>query len=114
MEKLKQFLVVLILGGGFAGYYFLVEQTQLVRVSVLVFSVVAAVAIAYQTEQGRQLWGFLKAARVEVRKVVWPTRKETTQMTMVVILMVIAVGILLWLFDLALGYSVSYLIGTGG
>lgn len=113
MDKFKQLLVVLVLGGGFAGYYYLVDQSQPVRVAVVLGAVVLGLAIGMQTEPGGQLWGFLKAARIEVRKVIWPSRKETTQMTMVVILMVIAVAALLWVFDALLGYTVSYLIGTG-
>lgn len=113
MDKFKQILTVLLLVIGIAGYYLLAEQIQLVRVGAVIVATALAAAVGLQTRVGQQFWGFLKNARVEVRKVVWPSRKETTQMTLVVILMVVAVGSMLWVFDLILGYSVSQLIRGG-
>ena len=52
--------------------------------------------IGLQTEPGRNLWNFLQDAQVEVRKVVWPTRQETTQTTLLVIAVVILAALILW------------------
>jgi preprotein translocase subunit SecE len=52
-----------------------------------------------------------KEARIEIRKVVWPTRQETTQTTLIVVVMVILVGLILWAMDSTLSWSVSGIIG---
>jgi preprotein translocase subunit SecE len=57
------------------------------------------VVIALKTEPGAETLEFLRGSRSEVRKVVWPTRAETTQTTLIVIAMVVIMGFLLWLFD---------------
>ena len=66
------------------------------------------------TPKGRGIWRFAVDARTEVRKVVWPTRQETLQTTLIVIVMVIIVAIILWLLDIFLGWSIRSLMGQGG
>ena len=73
-----------------------------------------AAAIALQTAKGRGIWTFFSDAKVEVRKVVWPSRQETIQTTLIVFLMVILVGIILWLLDIFLLWAVKLLTGQGG
>ena len=73
-----------------------------------------AVALVYQTAIGQRIWQFSLDSRMEVRKVVWPTRQETIQTTLVVFVMVLIMGILLWLFDMFLITIVKYLTGQGG
>jgi preprotein translocase subunit SecE len=70
-----------------------------------------AAAIALQTEHGRAAWNLAKEARVEVRKVVWPSRQETTQTTLIVVLVVFIVGLLLWGLDSGLSWGVRAIIG---
>ena len=76
--------------------------------------IAVSIGIAMQTEKGRSLWIFFQDSQIEVRKVVWPTRQETLQTTMIVILVVIIVSIILWLLDMFLGWSVRSLMGQGG
>jgi len=103
----------LLIGGIFAFYYF--EQWYLLlRVVGLLAIGGAAAAVAFQTQPGRQLWQFVSDARMEVRKVVWPTRQETIQTTLVVMAMVVALGIVLWLFDIVLMGILRFLTGHGG
>ncbi|WP_052348220.1 preprotein translocase subunit SecE [Imhoffiella purpurea] len=104
------FLLVI---GIFAFYYFSGISTLLRVIGLLVISG-AAVAVAFQTERGRLLWQFVSDARMEVRKVVWPTRQETLQTTLVVVVMVLILGILLWLFDMVLMAILRFLTGQGG
>lgn len=66
------------------------------------------------TAPGRVLWQFASDARMEVRKVVWPSRQETLQTTLIVIVMVLIVGIILWLFDMVLMAILRALTGQGG
>jgi preprotein translocase subunit SecE len=86
----------------------------LLRVIALLAISGAAAAIALRTEPGRRLWQFGLDVRTEVRKVVWPTRQETLQTTLIVIAMVVIVGVLLWLFDLVLVGILRFLTGQGG
>jgi preprotein translocase subunit SecE len=67
--------------------------------------------VAATTAQGKAAWEFAADARVELRKVVWPTRKETVQMTLVVVVMVIVVAIFLWIVDWGLIKAVQALTG---
>jgi preprotein translocase subunit SecE len=73
-----------------------------------------AVAIVATTMLGQNLIGFAKDSRMEVRKVVWPTRQETVQTTLMVIVAVILIGIFLWLIDMVLAEAIQMLTGTGG
>jgi preprotein translocase subunit SecE len=106
--KLMSALLVLIAGVG--GFYYFEEESQLLRVLGMLTVAVIAFLIVATTEVGRRSLGFAKDARVEVRKVVWPTRQETLQTTIAVLFMVVLVAIMLWLFDMFLGWGVSKLL----
>ena len=102
----------LVVGGVF-GFYYFVDQPLLYRVLGLLGVVAVAGAAFFTTRQGMQLWAFIHEARVEVRKVVWPSRQETTQTTLIVIVMVFIVGVILWLLDMFLFWGVRLLTGQG-
>ncbi len=72
---------------------------------------VVAGFIAIQTERGRNTWTLIKESRSEIRRVVWPSNQETTQTTLVVLLLVLLFAFILWLLDLGLGSLVSSVIG---
>jgi preprotein translocase subunit SecE len=105
--------VLLIVAGIYAFYYF-EAYSALLRVSGLLALGAVAVALAYQTAIGQRIWQFALDSRIEVRKVVWPTRQETLQTTLVVFIMVLVMGVLLWLFDMLLVAIVKFLTGQGG
>ena len=67
--------------------------------------------MALQTSKGRSFFVLLKEARVEIRKVVWPTRQETTQTTLIVVAVVLVMALLLWGLDSLLGWLVSMVVG---
>ena len=114
LDKAKLVVAVLLLVAGIYGFYHFSAYSTLFRVlGLLVVSGVAA-AVALQTQPGRNLWQFAGDARTEVRKVVWPTRQETLQTTLVVIVMVLILGIILWLFDMVLMSILRFLTGQGG
>jgi preprotein translocase subunit SecE len=114
LDKVKLAAAALLLVGGiYAYYHFAVSSTLLGVLALLVVGGIG-VAVAMQTEPGRALWQFAAAARMEVRKVVWPTRQETLQTTLVVIVMVIILSIVLWLFDMVLMAILQALTGKGG
>jgi preprotein translocase subunit SecE len=94
-------------------FYAFSELALVFRVLGLLVAVAVAGFIAAQSEVGRNAVAFTRGAVVEVRKVVWPTRKETVQTTMMVMAMVVLVGIILWVFDWILTWGVQLLTGQG-
>jgi preprotein translocase subunit SecE len=73
-----------------------------------------AAVVALQSMQGQSLWKFIQAARIELRKVVWPTREETIQTTIAVMVFALIMGVFFWLLDLFLLYVSSKITGQGG
>mgnify|MGYP003950085431 CR=1 FL=1 len=114
LDTIKLGLALLIAIAALVGFYFFADQSLLYRVLGLLAAAGVSVAIALQTEKGRHTWGYFQDAQIEVRKVVWPTRQETVQTTLIVIIMVILVAIILWLLDMFLGWSIGSLMGHGG
>jgi preprotein translocase subunit SecE len=94
-----------------AAFYLFAGHSLLVRVIGLLVAFGAAVVIALQTELGAEILEFIQGARTEVRKVVWPTRAETTQTTLIVIAMVVIMGLLLWLLDVILFWLIRLITG---
>jgi preprotein translocase subunit SecE len=101
---------VLVLIAGVVAFHYFEDQPQLLRVLGMLAVGVVAFLIAASSDLGRRGLGFVRDARVEVRKVVWPTRQETLQTTIAVLFMVLLVAIILWLIDMFLGWSVSQLM----
>ena len=99
------------MAGGVVGNWYYQDESLLLRVLGLVGIAIVVVAIALQTERGRAIWSLLKESRGEIRRVVWPTREETLQTTMIVLLLVLAFSLILWLLDSALSWLVSSVIG---
>ena len=114
VDTVKIIVALLIVVSATAAFYIYPELTLLIRVFVLMAALVLASVIGLQTEKGRLIWRFLKDAQIEVRKVVWPTREETLQTTLIVVLMVIFIALFLWLLDLFLGWSIGVIMGRGG
>lgn len=70
-----------------------------------------AAFVVFQTESGRTIWRQAKGARAEVRRVIWPTRQQTAQTTMIVIALILIVSLILWGLDSLLSWGVSSVIG---
>ena len=102
MDTVKLLAAVALLVAGIGFFYFFEEYALLARVLGLLVIAGLAVAVALQCAAGRAVWDFAVASRTEVRKVVWPTRQETIQTTLIVFAMVLIIGIVLWLFDMML------------
>ena len=110
-DKIKLILAAAVIAGGIYGFYHFADEHIVLRVVGILVVVGIATAIALQTAVGRNSWAFIQDSRTEVRKVVWPTRKETVQMTITVIIMTIIVALILWAFDSLLAWLVQVLIG---
>ena len=113
LDTFKLGLALLIIVAGLVCFYLFNDYSLLFRVIGLLVSVGISVAIALQTAKGKEIWGYFRDAQIEVRKVVWPTRQETIQTTLIVIVMVILVAIILWLLDMFLGWSIGLVMGRG-
>ena len=111
LDWLKWFLVIAIAASAIFGNWYLGEESLLYRVLVIIALAMTALLIASQTEKGAAILSLLKEARGEIRRVVWPTRQETTQTTFIVILLVIVFAIILWGLDSLLSWLVSTVIG---
>jgi preprotein translocase subunit SecE len=98
-DKAKLAAAALLLVGGVAAFYLLSQQDLWVRVAALLALVAAAVAMFFSSESGKELVGFGRDSAREVRKVVWPTRKEAMQMTGYVFAFVFVMALFLWLSD---------------
>jgi preprotein translocase subunit SecE len=111
MDTAKLALAVALLIAGIGAFYYYEDYSLLLRVLGLLAVAGSAVAVVMQTLVGRRAWGFVADSRTEVRKVVWPTRQETLQMTLVVFVMVLVMGIILWAFDWVLMAGVRAVTG---
>jgi preprotein translocase subunit SecE len=104
--------IVILVGGIFAYYYYGSESVLLRTLGVLV-AFVLAIWVALQSAQGKTLWAFIQSARVELRKVVWPTREEAVQTTIIVIVFAMIMGTFFWLLDLFLLWFTRFITGQG-
>jgi preprotein translocase subunit SecE len=98
-DKAKLALVVVLVLAAIAGFYGLAAQGAIVQWLALVAGLVAAVVVFLLSLPGRELVGFGGDAWREVKKVVWPTRKEASQMTLYVFAFVVIMALFLWLTD---------------
>jgi preprotein translocase subunit SecE len=111
LNSFKWLIVVLLVSAGVGGNIFYADESLLYRVIALVVIAIVAGLIAVQTSQGMAFWTLAKEARTEIRKVVWPTREETTQTTLIVLGFVLLMGLILWALDTFFGWIVSLIIG---
>ncbi len=110
MEQVKLLASVLVLVAASVLFMYFSEESLLYRVLGVLMSVGVSVGIFLTTERGRTTATFLKAARIELRKVIWPTRTETLQTTLIVFVMVLLVAIFLWALDMLLAWLMGMLI----
>ena len=103
--------VVILLVGGLAANYYYVQVPFSLRIVAWVVLACIVLLIAAQTAKGRQGWLFFKEARNEMRKVVWPTRHETVQTTLIVLALVVIFALILWVADSLLMLAVNWLMG---
>ncbi len=114
IDLLKISTSVLLIILAVSGFYYFSGQMVVFRVLGMLFLAGLAAGIFYTTAPGRRVWQFLLDSRTEVRKMVWPTRTETTQVTLVIIALVIVVGLALLGLDLFLAWAIKMLMGYGG
>ncbi|QCF24941.1 preprotein translocase subunit SecE [Hydrocarboniclastica marina] len=111
MDTLKWLVVFILVTVAVVGNTYYSAESLLYRVLAVVALAIVAGVIALQTSKGKRFAQLLKEARVEIRKVVWPTRQELTQTTLIVIVFVLVVALLLWGMDSLISWGVSGIIG---
>ena len=113
INKIKLLVAFALLVAGIAGFYLLADKPTVVRILAVLAGLAASVAVLWTTPIGQQSLGFIGDSVVEARKVVWPTRKETIQTTMVVFVLVVVMAAFLAVVDIGFAFMVKWLMGRG-
>jgi preprotein translocase subunit SecE len=103
-------LAVLAVLAGVLGFSFLTEQPMLNRVGILAGGILLGIGIAWFSPQGKRFLGFARESYDETRRVVWPTRKETVNMTGIVFALVAAMALFLFIVDKLLEWGLYDLL----
>jgi len=111
LDSVKWILVLLMVGAGVVGNYYYSAESLLYRVIALLALAVVAGWVALQTTKGKQFSALVSEAKTEIRKVVWPTRPELIQTTLMVVVFVLVVALILWGADSLIGWLISLVIG---
>ena len=112
-DKIKIGLAVLLVVAGIVGFYYFGESPAIVRLGSVLAGLIAAAFVFWMTVPGKQFYVYAQESAAETRKVVWPTRKETIQTTLIVFAFVVVMSLFLWAVDSGLLWIVKKLIGTG-
>jgi len=102
---------VALVGGLYAYYYYETTVAQAVRVLMVLGGAAVGIGIAMTSTQGQRLWHFIQGSRVEIRKVVWPTRQETTQTAIAVFVFTLVMMLFFWALDSGLLWLTRSLVG---
>ncbi|MFT6388100.1 MAG: preprotein translocase subunit SecE [Cellvibrionaceae bacterium] len=111
LNWMRWLIVMALVAGGIFVNSFYGDFPLLYRVVGLVVLAAAALFLVVNTRQGAAVWGVIKESRTEIRKVVWPTRQETNQTTLIVVVLTIVMAFILWGLDSLLGWIASLIIG---
>jgi len=112
LDTLKLLLSAAFLIGGLYGFYYYENELALpLRVLMVLGGTGAGIALAMTSVQGQRLWHFIQGSRVELRKVVWPTRQETTQTAIAVFVFTLILALFFWALDSLLLWITQSLVG---
>jgi preprotein translocase subunit SecE len=112
LDTIKLLLAAFALVGGlYAYYYYEPSIAQALRVLMVLGGTVAGIGIAMTSVQGHRLWHFIQGSRVEIRKVIWPTKQETTQTAIAVFVFTLIMMLFFWLLDSGLLWLTQKLVG---
>ena len=104
-------LSILVLFAGIVAFYWYDEQALPLRVGMVIAGLAGAAGLAWFSWYGREFWQFALASRIELRKVVWPSRDETVKTTYVVFIFAIVMGLFFWGLDWVLTWLTRLLTG---
>ena len=112
LDILKLLIAAGALVGGLYGYYYYIEVSLPLRVLMVLGGLAAGIGIAMTSTQGRRLWAFVQGARIEIRKVIWPTKQETTQTAIAVFVFTLIMALFFWGLDSFLLWLTRTLVGA--
>ena len=113
LDTILLLLAAAVLVGGIAAYYVFEDESLPLRVAGVLVSLAIGTVIAMRSAQGQNLWRFIQGSRVEIRKVIWPTRQEALQTTLTVLVFALILGIFFWGLDFFLLWGTRVLTGQG-
>lgn len=106
--------LALLVGALWAFYYFVGQYNILVRTVGLLAGIGASLFAAYQTQTGQMMWSYVTGAyRIELRKILWPTRQQSVQATLMIAVVVLITALILWALDSTLLWGVKHITGGG-
>jgi preprotein translocase subunit SecE len=112
LDILKLLVAAFAIVGGLYGYYYYENEVSLpLRVLLVLGGAGAGIAIAMMSTQGQRLWHFIQGSRVEIRKVIWPTKQETTQTAIAVFVFTLVMALFFWALDSGLLMLTRRLVG---
>lgn len=113
-DKAKWLLAFALILAGLVGNHYYSEVSVAVRTLGWLTLLAVAAFVASKTEKGQWAVDFVQDSRAELRKVIWPTREETMQTTLVVGVMVVVLALILWGMDTVLFHLIGWLTGQRG
>ncbi len=99
LDILKLLMAAGLLVGGIFGYYWYLEWMLPLRVLLVLGGLAASIGIVATSTQGRRIWIFIQGSRIEIRKVIWPTKQETTQTAIAVFIFTLVMALFFWALD---------------
>ena len=114
LDIIKLLLAAGLLVGGLYSYYYFLEIALPLRVLMVLGGLAAGITTAMTSTQGQRLWAFITGARIEIRKVVWPTKQETTQTAIAVFVFTLVMALFFWGLDSFLLWLTRTLVGSTG
>ena len=102
-------LVMLMIG--IVMFYYFSEIRLFYRVLGMLVVIGMSIIILYQTDFGKTAYSYIIDSKVELKKVTWPTKQETTQTALGVIVIVVIIGLILWLLDMLFAWAIGNLYG---
>ena len=112
LDIIKLLLAAGVLVGGLYSYYYFLEIALPLRVLMVLGGTAAGITVSMTSTQGQRLWAFIQGARIEIRKVVWPTKQETTQTAIAVFVFTLIMALFFWGLDSFLLWLTRTLVGS--
>lgn len=113
LDPLKWIFIAILIAVGVVGnwYFASIQLSIFYRVLGLIVLAAIAIFVGMKTKKGQAIFSLLKSSRAEMRKVVWPSRQETKQTTLIVVVVVLITALILWGLDTLFGWLVSLIVG---
>ncbi len=113
VDKVKLVLSALLLAAGIVGFYLLADKALVLRILAVIAGLIAAVLVFRTSIVGQTAMAYFGDSIDEAKRVVWPTRKETIQTTIVVFILVVIIAAFLAVVDIGFSHMIKLLLGRG-